>query len=48
VGVSTDEDVYIELSLYGRKGFEISPRDDLVPVDQAYLEVPYLNNFRLR
>ena len=47
MGVSADQDVYIELPLYGSKSFKVAPRDNLVTVDQTDLEVPDLHHLGL-
>ena len=47
MGVPADQDVYIELPLHGSKSFKVTPRDNLVTVYQADLEVPDLHHLGL-
>ena len=48
MGVPANQDVYIELPLHGSKSFKVTPRDNLVTVDQTDLEVPDLHHLGLR
>ena len=48
MGVSTHEDVNIELSLNGSQGFKVAPRHNLVSMDKSDLEVADLHNLSLR
>ena len=45
--VSCDQDIHVQLSLNAGKSLHVSPRHNLVAVDEAYLKVAYLHNFCL-
>jgi hypothetical protein len=47
MSVPANKDVYIELPLHGSKSLKVTPRDDLVTVDQTDLEVPDLHHLGL-
>ena len=47
MSVPADKDVAVELSLHGSKRLHISPRNDLMAVNDANLEVVDLDHFRL-
>ena len=45
VRVPADEDIAVQLSLHGSKGLHVTPRDNLVAVDNANLKVVDLDYF---
>ena len=45
--VSTDQDIAIQLSLYRSERLHITPRDNLMPMDDANLKVMDLDHFGL-
>ena len=47
MGVPADQDIYIELPLDGSKSLEVTPRNDLVTMNQTDLEVPDLHHLGL-
>lgn len=48
VRVPRDEDVYIELPLQQRQAGHVSPRDNLMAVDQPNFELPDGHDFLFR
>lgn len=47
VCVSRDEDVYVQLPLEERQAGHVAPGDDLVPVDEADLELAHSDHLLL-
>ena len=45
--VSCDQNVHVQLSLHASQSLHVTPRHNLVAVDEAYLEVAYLDDFGL-